>query len=142
MQTSFQDNFDQLTRGMITPYAVKELVTGIATEDIGFAIAVKRGAVEGQVTPIAQGDTVYGVSVKYDNGLGTYQDGDAVTVMTKGALAVKVADAVTVAAGEPAYFVAASGEFTNVVGDNDLVGVFQSSKKNDNLAIVKLDIVA
>lgn len=146
MQTSYQTNFDQLMLGMQTPGAVKEIVTGVAVEEIGFGVPVKRGTVEGTVELIdAKTDTVYGVSAKFDNALDLYRDGDTVSVITKGTVAVKVATAVTVAAGEIAYIIFTTGEFTNVAGTEDAnpkVGVFQSSKKNDNLAIIKLDIVA
>jgi hypothetical protein len=151
MQTEFNANRDQLIEGMVTPYSVTEKITLIPTETVGFGKAVKRGTVEGTGSNLAEDgtdDVVVGISVHRHLTEDGYLEGHEMAVLTKGAIAVSVLDGVTVAAGEEAFVVvdagATFGKFTNVAGVNTAStgGVFQSAKKNDNLAIVKINIVA
>ena len=71
--------------------------------------------------------------------------GKALGVKTKGNIAVKTvaADAANIKRGAKAYYVVASELYATTSGAGSIeVGVFQSSVKNDDLAVVKIDIVA
>jgi len=149
MQTSFQVNFDELMLGLPTPYANREFITLMPTEVIQYGRAVKRGTVEGTCSAIAVDgttDKVVGVAVRRHNEAGQYAVSEEANIMTEGAIAVEVLAGDTVAAGDTAYMIVDAsnyGKFTKTAGSNTVqVGVFQSAKKNDNLAVIKFKIIA
>jgi hypothetical protein len=150
MQTEFNANRDRLIEGMITPNSVIEKITLMPTETILFGKAIKRGTVEGTASNIDEDgttDTIVGISIRRHSTVGGYEISNEMPVLTKGAIAVKVLDSVTVEPGEEAFYIVDDtnfGKWTNVAGSNTAScgAVFQSAKKNDDLAIVKVNILA
>jgi len=135
-----------LVAGMITPGGVTEIQSRIAEVALEFGTAVVRGTdVEHEVkAPTADTQEFMGFVAFNQNVDGNIAiDGD-VSLVTKGSVAMTVVTAVTVAAGEDAYVVATGGDagkVTNVSTSNIATGaVFGSAKKNDNLAIVRIDL--
>lgn len=146
MQTSFQTTFNQYMIGMVENSL--EQITLMPTATIEFGTAVTRGTTEGSVSPIAVDATtakVVGVAVLRQNDHGNYLVSEEAGILTKGNVAVPVLSTDTVKGGDNAYMIVAStnyGKFTKTAGSNTVAcGVFQGVKKN-NIAIVKLDIVA
>lgn len=153
MQTSYQAEYDQLLAGMITPGSVKETITLIAEADTSFGDAVKRGTLpEDQGLPPAQDEvaaTIVGIAARVTNEDGIYAEArsDEMKILTKGNIAVNVLAADTPVAGDSAYMIVDGtnfGKWTTTAGANtvDAGAVFQSAKKNDDLAVIKVDIVA
>jgi len=142
MQTEYKTKFDQLVNGGIALNGVNERITLLAKVDTDFGILVKRDATGelGEVCDNAS-DAPAGIVACDKNEIGYKEADSALAVVTKGNIAVKVKTGVTVVGGDKAYFIVADKVFTNVATGNIEVGVFQSSVKNDDLAIVKIDIL-
>ncbi len=145
MQTDYNDPV-ALVAGMVTPDGVTERQSRFAEVACEFGTAVVRGTdLETEVkVPTADTQEFMGFVEFLQNVSGNIAIGDDVTLITKGSVAMTVVTAVTVAAGEPAYVVATgadAGKVTNVSTSNIATGaVFGSAKKNDNLAIVRIDL--
>ena len=145
MQTDYNDSV-ALVAGMITPGGVTEILSRFSESAVEFGTAVIRGAdlENGVKIPTADTEEVMGLVAFNQNITGNIAVGDDVSLLTKGSMAVTVVAANTPAAGDAAYIQAAgadAGKFTTTSTDNfDLGLVFGSAKKNDNLALVRIDL--
>jgi len=145
MQTDYNDSV-ALVAGMVTPGGVTERQSRIAESAVEFGTAVVRGTdlEHGVAIPTADTEEFMGFVEFLQNISGNIAVGDDVTLVTKGSMAMTVVTAVTVAAGEAVYIVASgadAGKVTNVLTSNIATGaVFGSAKKNDNLALVRIDL--
>ena len=149
MQTSYKARPDQFMLGLITPSSLQESITLMPTEILPFGIAVKRAGTAGEnCSKIAVNGTTekpVGVTILRHNEAGEYGISEEASILTRGSIAVEVLGTDTVKAGDPAYMIVDAtnyGKFTKTQGSNTVtVGVFQTVK-NNNLASVKIDIVA
>lgn len=125
MQTSYTQDYTIGQIGQIADISDRTIDSFAAEGEIGFGIAVARGTnKQKQVIPFA-GTGFVGISVFEHNEDGLYNDEDSVSVMTSGR--IYVTTAATVAAGETAYAVNATGLFTNVSTDATAIGKFLTS---------------
>ncbi|PVZ19931.1 MULTISPECIES: DUF2190 family protein [unclassified Pseudomonas] len=135
VQTTYTENMRRAVPGQIVDTIPKTLLsrTVEAAAGLGFGVPVIRGANDKGCRPAAAGDTsakVIGITVR-ERSLQAEADGfkqyDSARVMTKGAVWVQAS--VTVAAGDPVYFVPATGVWTNVATNNVQVtnAVFDTS---------------
>ena len=138
--------------GQVSDVSLRNVESFAAEDIIQFGVPVKRGTDKaGQVLPWLENDLnspVVGIALyerskapTQNNILGNrYEIGDTVSVLTFGK--VLVVAHVDVVAGDKAYVITAAdetaGKFTNVAGDNQLVGTFKSTVTAGNL--VELEI--
>lgn len=140
-QTTFKANFNSLLNGLVTPYSVTEKITLMCNDTtLAFGVAVKRDDAGTCVIADAS-STPVGISVLRHNEDGEYKETEEVAVLTKGAIAV-VTEGTGIVAGDKAYWNPATALFTKVDTATIEIGVFQDSVQNDNLAVVKLDVLA
>ena len=125
MQTSYTQDYVIGQVGQIADISNSVIDSFAAKGEIGFGIAVARGANrQKQVVPFAGTDFV-GISVFEHNENGLYKDKDSVSVMTSGR--IYVTTPVTVAAGTTAYAVNATGVITNASTAATAIGKFLTS---------------
>ena len=107
---------------------------------IPFGSAVAQGTADRQCRALAtgQGTKYLGVAVldKTTNASDRYQQYQAVRVRNEGPVVVRAS--VTVAAGDPAFVIPATGFFTNVATGNTPVGMFETSGAANALVIINL----
>lgn len=142
MQTSYETNLDQfLNAGQLSPNAVGEQITLLADVDTNFGLPVKRDAT-GEIGELITADTdkIAGIVRHEHNADFKMVAGRALGVRTKGSVVVLTDANAGIKAGVPAYYIIATKLF-GIAGDI-ACGVYQTSVKNDNLASIKIDIVA
>lgn len=135
VQTTYSENIRAGVPGQIVDMIPKTLISRDveAAGGLGFGLPVARGVGDKGCRPFTTGDTAakfLGISVRERslqaeaNGFKQY---DSARIMTKGAIWVTAAVAVT--AGQPVYIVPATGALTNVATDNLLIpgAVFDTS---------------
>lgn len=144
MQTEYKTNLDQLILGQTTPHGVNEQITLMADADTVFGSLIKRDTTNPEIGVISDNvaDVIVGIVQHEHNDKGLMEEGKALGVKTKGNIAVLTDDNAGIKAGEKAYYTVATKLYSSVSTDAIEVGVFQSSVKNDSLAIVKIDIIA
>ena len=148
MQTSFENTFPKTLPGMLYEGGVKESKTRMAEgDDIEYGrgiIAGTNAEDQGKVCDSAAGAFV-GISRRYHNVEGVYEDGKSMAVWTKGAITVDVVAADTPSFGDPAYVVVAAGadrgKFTTTSTSNLDTGFkFTKGKVEGNTAVVTIDL--
>jgi len=141
IQTTFNATHARWVEGMVLN---QEPATIISREvetaaGIGFGKVAQRGTGDHQVKVSAASPKYLGITIldatKMD---GKYNQYDTAAVMTKGIVVVQAS--VAVAAGDPVYFVPATGVFTNVSTANQLIpnAAFDTSTAGAGLAAVRL----
>lgn len=127
VQTTYTSNIRAGLPGMIVDMIPKTLIsrTVQAAGGLAFGIPVIQGTADKAGRASTTGDTAanfVGISVR-DRSVkaeaNAYSQYESARVMTKGAIWVTAS--VQVAAGDPVYFVPATGVWTNVATDNVLV---------------------
>jgi hypothetical protein len=113
---------------------------------LGFGVVAVKGTGDRQVKAATAGAAFVGITLAdltaapgaVASSPDQYQDKDVAAVMTQGTVWVVVGAAV--AAGDPAYFVPATGVITNVATANTPIpnAVFMSSAANGALAILHM----
>lgn len=149
VQTSYTQTLRPAVAGMKADMTPEVTISRIVenTAGIGFGVPVVKGTGDRQVKPAAgntgafRGITMLDQTVTHLAPTTTpdlYDDKDICAVMQKGTIWVLASVAVT--AGDPVYFVPASGVWTNVSTANTLVpnAEFESSAGIGALAIIKL----
>ena len=141
MQTTYNTSYDTLMQGMLTPNGVWEQITLMAQADIAFGMPVVRDGEEAKIATEASPNIV-GIVRHEHNTNGLMVEGEALGILTKGAIAVPT-EGTGIVAGDDANFNVATGKFTNVATSATVLacGKFQSSVKNDSLAVIKIDIL-
>lgn len=124
VQTTYSENIRPGLPGMIVDMIPKTLIsrTVEASAGLAFGVPVMQGTADKAGRAAAAGDTAakfIGISVR-DRSVkaeaNQYSQYESARVMTKGAIWVTAS--VQVAAGDPVYFVPASGVWTNVATSN------------------------
>jgi hypothetical protein len=141
MQTEYNTNFEQLMQGMLATNSVWEQITLLGKADVEFGMPVVRDGDEGAIATEASPNIV-GIVRHEHNDKGLMVEGEALGVITKGTIAVPTEGA-GIIAGDDANFNTATGKFTKVSTSATVLacGKFQSTVKNDTLAIIKIDIL-
>jgi hypothetical protein len=106
---------------------------------IGFGKVAQRGTSDHQIKVSAASPKYLGITVlDTTKGGDVYAQNDTAAVMTKGVIVVQAS--VAVAAGDPVYFVPATGVFTNVTTSNQAIpsATFDTSTAGAGLAAVRL----
>ena len=142
LQTVYTETHAAYVEGMIpdmrTPGMDRSLI--VETEaGIGFGKAVGQGTGDRQILAVATGQaTVFlGVTVldpTFDADL--YPQYATARVRTKGPVVVTTGEAVT--AGASAYVVPATGAFVDTASGNTLIGKWETSAGNAELAVLNL----
>jgi hypothetical protein len=142
---TLQTNYSSATltlggRGTTIPdTTVSRFVEGAA---IGFGKVVVQGAADNGIAAPGAGNTKYvGITALSPAARGTndtYAVGESAAVITLGDVVVTVAEAVV--AGDPVYFVSASGNIVKTASGNVLIAGarFETSAGSGALAIVRL----
>lgn len=141
MQTSYTTALEPLMQGMLAVNSVWEQITLMAKADIAFGMPVVRDGDEGAIATQASPNIV-GIVRHEHNDKGLMVEGKALGVLTKGTIAVPT-EGTGIVAGDSANFNVATGKFTKVATSATVLacGVFQSTVKNDTLAVIKIDIL-
>lgn len=141
MQTDFKTYSTPMIIGQVADSSLNQIDSFAAEADIEFGTAVQRGTnKETQVLP-SDGKEFLGIALRNDlcvNGL--YKSNSMVSILTKGRVVVKVAEAVV--AGDTAYL-QADGTFNKTEGEEGseglVVGIFASTQESENnLAILEI----
>lgn len=143
VQTSYPLNQAAAYEGMVANSEPRVVVTRIVegAAGIGFGKVAVRGTADNQIKPAAAAEVFLGITIADPGQVGDtadmYPQYEAAAVMTKGV--VWVIASVAVAAGDPVYYVPATGVLTNVATDNEQIlnGVWDSSTSDSN-ALAKL----
>lgn len=149
IQTSYSETMRPALAGMIadtTPQTILSRVVESAA-GLGFGVVAVKGTGDLQVKPAAagapyQGITVADLTVQHISqpagGPDFYPDKDVCNILVQGAIWVVVS--VAVVAGDPVYFVPATGVLTNVSTANTQIpnGRFESSAGIGALAKLRL----
>lgn len=141
MQSTFSATHARWVEGMVLnsePCVVvsREVET---SGGIGFGKIAQRGTGDHQIKVSSASPKYLGITVLDPSKFGdTYAQYDTAAVMTKGVIVVQAS--VAVAAGDPVYFVPATGVFTNVSTSNQLIpnAAFDTSTSGAGLAAVRL----
>ena len=146
VQSTYAETSATLTAGMIVDQQSDYNVISRIVENsagINFGVAAYQGVADkGIIAADATETIVRGITVRTttkdpEQALNKYAQYDTASIMTRGVIAV--AASVAVEAGEKAYYVPATGVFTNVATNNILIGVFESSAAQN--ALVKLRVL-
>lgn len=148
IQTSYGDTMRPAIAGMIADMSPRSLISRIVeTAVMGFGVVAVQGAGAKAVKPAAAGAAFIGITVMdptivHVTPPGTvdaYPVGDVALVMIQGT--VWVVAGATVAAGDPAYFVPATGVITNVATNNTLIPNARFDTGAASGALVKLRMI-
>ncbi|MDF1599715.1 DUF2190 domain-containing protein [Mesorhizobium sp. YIM 152430] len=140
LQTSYPDRQARWVEGMIPDMRTpgQDISMNVETAaGIGFGKVAVQGTADNQIRVSAASRAFRGVTVLDTTQLqDSYPQYATARVRTKGPIVVTAA--VAVAAGAPAYYVPASGAFTNVETDNTLVGTWETTTSGAGLAVLNL----
>lgn len=141
-QLNYSLNHEFAFKGMKADSRLDFKATGIAEGTVGFGVGLQRGTdKEFQVLPIDDsGDTFYGVALYEESQTsGNYPDTKPVNVLRQGSVVVE--SAVAVNAGEAAYVVPATGDFTNVSTGNVVTGgIFTKTIASAGLTVIEINL--
>lgn len=141
LQTSYPDRQPRWVEGMIPDMRTpgEDVSRNVETAaGIGFGKVAVQGTADNQIVVSAAATPFVGVTVLDTTQLqDSYPQYATARVRTQGPIVVTAS--VAVGAGDPAYFVPATGVFTNVATDNTAVGKFETSTTGANqLAVLNL----
>lgn len=142
LQTTYTETHARFVEGMIPDMRTPGMDRSLNVENaagIGFGKAVGKGTGDKQILPIATGGATafIGVTVLDTTQLqDSYLQYATANVRTKGPVVVVASGAVTGDAA--AYVVPATGAFTATSTDNTLVGKFETTAADGELAILTL----
>jgi len=141
-QTSYSAEQAFAFKGMKTDSRLDFVACSMAEAVIDFGVGVKRGTdPEYQVLTIDDsGDTFYGIALYEESQTtGDYQISKPVNVLRQGSVVVE--STVAVNAGDPAYVLPASGNFTNVSTDNVVTGgVFTKTIAGAGITTIEINL--
>ena len=141
MQSTFNATHARWVEGMILNQE-NHLIVSREVETaggIGFGKIAQRGTGDHQIKVSSASPKYLGITILDPSKMGdTYAQYDTAAVMLKGVVVVQAS--VAVAAGDPVYFVPATGVFTNVSTSNQLIAnaAFDTSTAGAGLAAVRL----
>ena len=140
LQTEYPDHQPYMIEGMIPDMRTpgQDVSRNVETEaGIGFGKVAVQGTGDRQIKVSAAGAAFTGITVLDPTQLqDSYPQFATARVRTKGPVVVTAS--VAVSAGQPAYFVPASGVLTNVASGNTLIGKFETTAAVGGLAILNL----
>ncbi|MBI5111854.1 MAG: DUF2190 family protein [Rhodovulum sp.] len=144
IQSSYAATHAAAVEGMVANSEPAVIVSRLVetAAGIGFGKIAQRGTADNQIKVSSASPKYLGITVLDPTQAGatvdTYPQGSVAAVMTKGVIWVQAT--VAVAAGDPVYFVPATGAFTNVATSNQLIpnAVFDSVTSGAGLAKVRL----
>jgi hypothetical protein len=117
LQTSYSATMAPLVEGMLVNSEKHNIISRLAEADIGFGKVAVQGTGDRQIKPSAASATFRGITLRDPTQLqDLYKQYGAVQVLEKGCVAVIAS--VAVSAGQPVYYVPATGVFTNVSNSN------------------------
>lgn len=141
VQTTYSATHARWVEGMVLNSEPCVVISRIAedAEGIGFGKVAVQGDADNTITDAEASKAYRGITV-----LDPTKDGDAyarydtVAVMTKGLIVVTAS--VAVDAGDPVYFVPATGVLTNVATDNTEIpnAIWDTSTSGEGLAALRL----
>lgn len=141
-QASYSVNHDFAFKGMKADSRLDFVASSMAEAVVEFGVGVKRGTdPEYQVLTVDDaGDAFYGIALYEESQeTGDYQISKPVNVLRQGSAVVEAAVAVN--AGEAAYILPASGNFTNISTSNVATGgVFTKTIAAAGLTVVEINL--
>lgn len=141
MQTDFNMYSKPFVIGQRADCSLNQIDSFAAEADIKFGTAVRRGTKKDKQVLPSDGKEFLGIALRDDiQRKNFYSAKNMVSVMTKGRVVVKVAEAVI--AGDKAYL-QADGTFTKIKGEGKTIGleigIFASTQElENNLAILEI----
>jgi hypothetical protein len=138
MQTEFKTYSVPFIIGQIADSSLNQIDSYASEADIKFGTAVRRGTNKDKQVLPSDGKEFLGIALRDDiQRKDFYAAKSMVSVMTKGRVVVKVAEAVV--AGDKAYL-HANGTFSKTAGEEGLeIGIFASTQESENnLAILEI----
>lgn len=141
MQSTFTATHARWVEGMILNQEQANIVSREVetVAGIGFGKVAQRGTGDHQIKVSSASPKYLGITVMDPAKFGdAYAQFDTANVMTRGIIVVQAS--VAVAAGDPVYFVPATGVFTNVSTSNQAIpnAQFDTSTSGAGLAAVRL----
>lgn len=140
LQTTYSENMAAFVEGMIPDMRTpgQDVSRNVETADgIGFGKVAVQGTADRQILVSEASKTFIGVTVLDTTQLQeSYPQYSTARVRTKGPVVVTVGAAVS--AGDSAYFVPATGVFNKTASGNTLIGTFETSAANGELAVLNL----
>lgn len=141
IQSNFNQYHARWTEGMVLDQQPVVIVSReVETAGgIGFGKIAQRGTGDHQVKVSSASPKYLGITVLDATKMGdAYAQYDTAAIMLKGVIVVQAS--VAVAAGDPVYFVPATGVFTNASSGNQAIpnAVFDTSTSGAGLAAVRL----